>query len=156
MPNGHPMLLVYDEYYHDPRKSASKTAAQYKTDFINFMGDEYINGIYIDPSALDFINELKSNSCGQVIKNIGRANNSVLPGINTVSSFLAKHTMKIVGKKCPNLLKEIVSYVWDPKAQKRGEDKPLKENDHCMDGLRYPVHTEFPAISNRRIFVTNA
>ena len=29
------------------------------------------------------------------------------------------------------------TYAWDSKAQERGEDKPLKVNDHGPDALRY-------------------
>ena len=33
------------------------------------------------------------------------------------------------------------SYVWDDKARARGEDKPLKKNDHHGDTLRYGYYT---------------
>jgi phage terminase large subunit len=35
----------------------------------------------------------------------------------------------------------MTEYRWDPKATERGEDKPLKENDHSVDALRYVVAT---------------
>ena len=38
---------------------------------------------------------------------------------------------------CTNTLAEIEEYVWDDKAAQRGEDKPLKINDHAMDAMRY-------------------
>ena len=38
-------------------------------------------------------------------------------------------------------LEEFQSYVWDEKAAARGEDKPVKANDHCMDAVRYFVNT---------------
>jgi hypothetical protein len=31
--------------------------------------------------------------------------------------------------------------VWDEKAMARGEDKPIKQNDHQMDADRYFVNT---------------
>ena len=31
------------------------------------------------------------------------------------------------------------TYAWDPKAQSRGEDKPLKVNDHCPDMWRAAI-----------------
>ena len=30
------------------------------------------------------------------------------------------------------------------KAQEKGEDKPVKENDHALDALRYLLQTIFP------------
>jgi hypothetical protein len=36
------------------------------------------------------------------------------------------------------------SYAWDSKAADRGEDKPVKKNDHCVDALRYAICSAFP------------
>lgn len=38
---------------------------------------------------------------------------------------------------CKETFREFSSYVWDEKAVACGEDKPVKENDHKMDGHRY-------------------
>ena len=38
----------------------------------------------------------------------------------------------------PESAKEFAGYVWDAKAS---GDKPVKENDHLMDALRYGVAT---------------
>ena len=43
--------------------------------------------------------------------------------------------------KCTKTLEEIVGYSWDDKASLSGEDKPLKEGDHCMDMIRYFCYT---------------
>ena len=42
------------------------------------------------------------------------------------------------------MIKEFFSYIWDAKAQERGEDKPVKTNDHALDALRYLLMTIFP------------
>ena len=42
---------------------------------------------------------------------------------------------------CINTFREFFSYSWDEKAANRGEDKPIKENDHAMDAVRYFVNT---------------
>ena len=31
-------------------------------------------------------------------------------------------------------------YCWDKKAAQRGDEQPLKENDHSLDALRYMVN----------------
>jgi phage terminase large subunit len=43
---------------------------------------------------------------------------------------------------CTNTINEFGIYVWDPKAAARGEDAPLKDNDHCLDAARYFVMDE--------------
>lgn len=35
----------------------------------------------------------------------------------------------------------MTTYSWDEKVAMRGEDKPVKEHDHCMDVARYFVYT---------------
>jgi len=143
-----PVLWQYDEYYHDGRKEGSKILPRYAMDLSNFIGDEYIDAILIDPSALALINQCRADG----MKNIRPANNEVLEGIATVSSFLGTGRLKIVKERCPNTLREYNSYIWDAKAQLRGEDKPLKEHDHCMDATRYVCHTLFPVRAVRSRF----
>jgi phage terminase large subunit len=46
-----------------------------------------------------------------------------------------------VHKRCENVLRELSSYVWDEKAQERGEDKPIKAHDHTLDAIRYVVNS---------------
>lgn len=48
---------------------------------------------------------------------------------------------KINKRNCKNTIKEIGGYVWDEKAIKRGEEKPIKIDDHAMDAMRYFINT---------------
>lgn len=143
--DGKPIIWQYGEYYHDPAARGGKTNEQYKADLLRFMGKEYINGIYPDPSALAFIIELKSPSCGRAFTSVKRSNNDVLAGINSVATLMQDGRYKVVAEDCPETCKEHVSYIWDEHAQKRGEDAPVKEHDHCEDAVRYPIHTVYPA-----------
>ena len=45
------------------------------------------------------------------------------------------------------------SYIWDEKAQEKGEDKPVKQNDHALDALRYLLQTLFPNKKRGAYFV---
>jgi hypothetical protein len=47
----------------------------------------------------------------------------------------------MIHRSCRELLKEMDSYTWDPKAALDGHDAPLKQNDHGMDALRYALMT---------------
>ena len=40
---------------------------------------------------------------------------------------------------CKNTIREFSLYSWDSDST---EDKVIKENDHCMDAVRYFVQTE--------------
>lgn len=159
---GKPAFYVFDEWYHDARVKGSKTAVQYKQALIDFMAapgceaeTEYKGNyeIFPDPSAETFEIELQSSSRGQPLR-VNRSNNEVLPGINTVASYIGQRRLKIVGNKCPESCKEVYSYIWDKKAQLTGEDAPVKQHDHCLDATRYPIHTAFPASNLQRLFAT--
>jgi phage terminase large subunit len=40
---------------------------------------------------------------------------------------------------CKNLIREVESYVWDPREAAKGFDKPMKKDDHCTDAIRYCI-----------------
>ena len=65
----------------------------------------------------------------------------MLDGIRFMSSELTKGNL-LIDRSCENLLRELPSYTWDEeKSIKRGEDVPLKENDHAVDAVRYVLYT---------------
>lgn len=93
--------------------------------------------VFVDPAAASFRMQLFEDG----INNVGLGANAVLPGIRTVSSLLATRQLMVVGENCPNLVEEIPGYAWDPKKTAKGEDAPIKVNDHAVDGWRYAIHT---------------
>jgi hypothetical protein len=42
------------------------------------------------------------------------------------------------------MIEEFQAYVWDELAARRGEEKPVKQQDHAMDACRYYVQTMLP------------
>ncbi|RKL63029.1 PBSX family phage terminase large subunit [Thermoanaerobacteraceae bacterium SP2] len=125
------------EYHYDSSKvGRQKTDAEYSKDLKEFIGDKHITNIVVDPSAASFIAQLRKDG----FFNVRKANNEVLDGIRYVSTLLSNKKY-FIHESCKNLIKEKASYVWDPKAQQKGEDKPLKQNDHCSDAERYGLFT---------------
>lgn len=90
--------------------------------------------LFVDPSAASFRAQLSREG----ISNVWPANTSVLDGIRNVSSLFATDRL-LIHPRCERLLEELPAYSWDPKAQLRGEDRPLKQHDHANDALRYLV-----------------
>jgi PBSX family phage terminase large subunit len=80
-----------------------------------------------------FIAQLRQDYPGTDIR---FAIKDVLSGIETVAQMMFSGKLKI-SEKCPKLLEELSGYIWDAKAQERGEDAPVKANDHACDALRY-------------------
>lgn len=124
------------EYYYSGRDSKKqKTDNQFAKELDDFVGDAKIKSVIVDPSAASFIAELKTH--GYFIR---KANNDVLDGIRFVGSLLNDNKIAF-DESCENTIKEFSAYIWDKKAADRGEDKPIKTNDHAMDAVRYFCYT---------------
>jgi len=136
--DGDKVFLIKEYYYDAKKKGRQKTDSEFADDFETFLGNIKPRAIYIDPSAASFKAELKKRGYMQV-KN---ADNDVVSGMRLVATFLATGRF-FVERNCRDTIKEFGSYVWDSKAQERGEDKPLKENDHAMDRNRYFIYTKY-------------
>ena len=133
--DGH--VHIVSEYYYDGRLSQrQKTDEEYIADFRTFYSN---NGIarqvplVIDPSAASL--KAAAARAGFIVRD---AHNAVLDGIRTVASRLSAGTLTI-DPSCKNLVREMSVYEWDKRAQSRGEDAPLKENDHAQDACRYLI-----------------
>ena len=126
-------LYVVKEYYYDSAtKQRQLSDAEYSRELRNFLDGYDVRKIYVDPSAASFITQLwRDNHLG-----VTKANNNVQDGIRIVYNLIGSRKLKI-HSSCNRLIEEIESYVWDVKQQERGEDKPLKRNDHAVDALRY-------------------
>ena len=138
-PTAYPNMWLEKEYYYNSKETLrQKSDYEYAQDLIQFLDGIYVDAIYIDPSAASFKQELKRNG----VSNVRDAINDVLPGIRYVGLLLMNGTLKVCAQ-CTNTIKEFSNYVWDSKASERGEDKPIKMNDHCLDSLRYSIFTHF-------------
>ncbi len=90
--------------------------------------------ILVDPSAASFIAQLHRDGWDSV----RGADNAVEDGIRSTASLLAADRLRI-HRSCTAGIDEMTGYVWDPKAQLRGDDRPLKTADHFPDALRYGI-----------------
>lgn len=154
------ILYILDEYYHSGRENTIQYSPRgYAKQYFKWKIKNGVDGVevnqkytYVDPSAKGFIRQLYED--GE--KKIRNAENKVragsdkieeLAGIELVSSLLEADMIRVLSS-CPHTINEFSAYRWDPKAQEeRGEEKPIKQHDHCMDALRYVVN------ANKRILI---
>jgi len=147
--DGKPPVYLVKEYYFDSvRRGKQKTDSEYADDYIKFIGDYHPSVNYIDPSAASFMAEMRKRGV-----NTTPAKNDVLDGVRFVSQMLEQGKF-IIDKSCKETICEVTGYVWDAKAQQRGEDKPLKVHDHACDMIRYGLFSHFYR-ENHTIFGTN-
>lgn len=134
-----PKAWIEKEYYYSGRDlQKQKTDLEYCNDLIEFFGPIQPQKIFVDPSAVSFKTQAKRSG----IIGIRDADNDVLNGIMTHTRLL-KNGFFAISSECKQSIKEYFSYSWDPKSQKLGVDKPLKQNDNCQDAIRYVLHSQF-------------
>ena len=126
-----------NEYYYSGReKKLQKTVAELVDGLESMLDGIKPKRVIVDPSAAALIVELRKR--GYSTK---EAENSVLDGIADVSTMLKTGNL-LFSPRCKNTINEFGLYIWDEKASNKGEDKPVKENDHGMDSVRYFVRTQ--------------
>lgn len=137
-------IYTINEYYHSGRESGrQKSPSDYAKDLKKWLKEQTdekgrqikIDRVFVDPAAKGFITQCYQLGVHKIAP-IHRADNDVKAGIELVASLMTIDAFR-VHKRCENTLKGFSTYVWDPKAQERGEDKPLKQNDDAVDSLRY-------------------
>ena len=131
-------IYVMDEFYHSAAQSGPMSPGQYAQALVRFAGGDggalSPQAVVIDPAAEGFILQMREISDLR----IRRADNAVMEGIQLVSAALDQGMLKIhLG--CRHLIDEFYAYCWDEAAQRAGQDKPLKQNDHALDALRYAL-----------------
>lgn len=131
-------LYVGHEWRWDSKKMrGSLTDSEYSERVRAWVAGLGITPSYriVDPSAASFRVQLHRDGWSSTL-----ADNEVVDGIRDVASLFATGRL-LVSKDCPELIREIPGYAWDPDASEKGEDKPLKVNDHGCDALRYGIRT---------------
>lgn len=127
---------IVAEYYD---KGSDKTTYDYWEDFVKLCqsqgADPYTVNVAIDPAAGAIKKEFQKQKAMAF-----NARNDVLDGIEFTRRILYDGTLKL-DESCGHTAREFATYSWDEKASERGEDKPIKINDDCMDALRYFAFT---------------
>ncbi len=136
--------LISDEWRWDSRdKGRQMTDAQYSAAYQAWCGEvgeqrglpEWPKATIIDPSAASFRLQLVNDG----VPGVTPGDNAVLDGIRDVSTLLGQDRLWFHRSSDLGTIEEMMGYSWDEAAQKRGEDKPVKRDDHGPDAVRYLV-----------------
>lgn len=140
-------LYLTNEWRHDSRASRrSLTDVEYSERLRGWLGGiphPHIAGVQgltprwmtVDPSAASFMQQLHRDHLNPI-----PADNAVLDGIRMVASLLGAGQL-LVHRSCKGWIEEIGGYSWDPARQLKGEDSPIKADDHSLDAGRYAIKT---------------
>lgn len=126
------ICIAGDERVHIEREFYQRNMGS--TDILSSIEAEVdasaLEDVYIDPSAAAYITDLLADGYPAT-----KANNDVQTGIQRVASCLPRLT---VDPSCVHTITEFESYQY-PDEGKVNSDKPIKQNDHCVDALRYAL-----------------
>lgn len=139
-------LYITSEYRHDSKRALRQLSdTEYSEAFRGWLASVPVPGtdlhgiapeyVIVDPAAASFRMQLRNDG---ITARLG--DNEVLPGIRTIGSLLAKDALR-VHVSCKGLIDELPGYSWDDRAAQRGEDTPIKTDDHSIDAARYALHT---------------
>ncbi|GAA3144826.1 PBSX family phage terminase large subunit [Planomonospora alba] len=144
---GQRRLYLASEFRWDSRAERRQlTDAEYSkrlVDWLDNIPDAYGPGtrgvrpeyLIVDPSAASFVTQLHHDG---LMPQLG--DNSVLDGIRTLSNLMAADHLR-VHRSCAGWLGEVGSYSWDDRKAEKGDDVPVKVDDHSLDSSRYIAHT---------------
>ena len=130
---------VYDEFLWDARMEGQLEHRKQVEKIKEWVGDKHISYCIYDPASPNFgmlLEEILNVPTYGAVKD-------VFEGIRMTQANLAEGDIKI-SNKVEHTIRELNTYQWDEKASERGEDKPLKSNDHAMDALRYFCYFNHP------------
>lgn len=124
------------EYFDE---KSDKTTGDYVEDFKRMCTD-----IGIDPHTVMVAIDPAAGAIKKEFQKAGlqafNAVNDVLDGISWTRNAIYSGIVRF-HKSCRNARREFSTYGWDEKASERGEDKPVKADDDCMDAIRYFCYT---------------
>ena len=90
---------------------------------------------YPDHAERDKIEELKRAGI-----NVHDVSKEVVAGLDSVRSLFVQNRLHI-HQSCINTIAELETYRYKESRPDANEpEEPVKDNDHCMDALRYVIH----------------
>lgn len=110
-----------------------------KTDAVvaEYVAAQRFDMVYPDPEAPAAIAELRKR--GINVREVVKGKDSVKHGIDSVRERLKANKLKIKSTN-KNTIMEFETYAYPEKKDQRNEEEnPIKEGDHALDGIRYPV-----------------
>ncbi|MDQ0377942.1 PBSX family phage terminase large subunit [Amycolatopsis thermophila] len=138
-------LHAVAEWVHDGRAKGQLTDAAISQRLTAWAGplvyDRDIPTLAVlDPSAASLRTQMRADGW----PGLRSADNRVDVGIRNTASLLAGGRLVIDRERCPVLWDQLCGYVWDEAALQRGEERPVKADDHGPDALRYGVMASAP------------
>ena len=133
---GNTYYLQEETYYDATSKGVTQTDSDRIKDIL-YLQDKYKlgrrNTIYLPHDASSLKAECRRDK--RIKMKVRTYTPDTYRDINRIQDLFNNNKFYI-HSSCKNSITQAQTYCWDVKAQQRGEDKPLKKDDHCPDMWR--------------------
>lgn len=133
---GNTYCLMEETYYDKEEVGVAQSDSERVQDIIRLQNKYELtnsNTIYLPHDAASLKAECEKDS--RVIMNVDTYVPNTFEDITAIQNLIATRRF-LIHEDCTNSISQAQTYCWDKKAQQRGEDKPLKIDDHCPDMWR--------------------
>jgi hypothetical protein len=133
---GNTYCLLEETYYDAEIKGVAQSDNDRVDDIVQLQ-DKYQlnrrNTLYLPHDAASLKAECEKDS--RIQMTIETYTPNTYEDITTIQNLIATRRF-LIHESCNQSILQAQTYSWDKQAQQRGEDKPLKINDHCPDMWR--------------------
>lgn len=142
---------IIDEGGHDAQQEGSSLTDEEVVDMIVDMQNRY----GLDERTVFYVSHDASSLEASLLKrrktdlrlSVEKFTPDVMACISRIGSLFYDNYLRI-HTRCVNTIRSVEGYEWDSSAARRGEDRPLKQDDHYCDSIRAPLMVD---VMGRRI-----
>ena len=150
-PRGNKYFLVDEDYYDAQEKGVTQSDSERVDTLVKLQNKYHLgrnNTIFLPHDAASLKAEAKKDK--RIKMKVRTYRPDTYEDILKIQN-LFNNDKFFIHKRCKNSITQAQTYSWDIKAQQRGEDKPLKINDHCPDMWRGGLFG--PRTNRRKVIV---
>lgn len=150
-PKGNKYYLVDETYYDAQEKGVAQSDSDRVNTIVGLQEKYHLghkNTIYLPHDAASLKAECKKDK--RIRMKVRTYRPDTYEDILKIQN-LFNNDQFFIHERCKNSITQAQTYSWDIKAQQRGEDKPLKINDHCPDMWRGGLFG--PRLNRRKVIV---
>lgn len=133
---GNTYCLLEENYYDKEEIGVAQSDSERVDTLVQLQNKHHLtenNTIYLPHDAASLKAECQKDD--RIIMKVETYAPDTYEDIKTIQNLFATDRF-LIHKDCTNSISQVQTYSWDKKAQQRGEDRPLKINDHCPDMWR--------------------
>jgi PBSX family phage terminase large subunit len=133
---GNSYYLMEETYYDAEVQGVTQSDSERVNDLVKLQDKYHLdntNTIYLPHDAASLKAECQKDT--RIKMQIETYAPNTYEDITSIQNLIATRRFQI-HESCKNSISQAQTYSWDRKAQQRGEDKPLKINDHACDMWR--------------------